>query len=113
MKVIVNKQMKELYLEDWGGIEWTRDFIGHWGALHDGQFAWSEEDNAYHADEETFAWWERIIRIEQDNTDRIKELTEKYGAERVGKVVEAAAVNNDLEDTVLSIQRALNELEAE
>lgn len=61
------------------GIEWTQDMIGNTGAMNDGQFVWSEEDNAYLADQETYDWWDRYITQYNRTCDEVQELASEFG----------------------------------
>lgn len=111
MKVIVNDVEKSLNITDANGIDFTKDFIGNWGALSDGQFTWDEESGAYIADEDTFDWWSKAIDREVSNMDRIAELKEIHDSEKVDEAVsEAANGYNDLEDIQSAIAKALDEL---
>lgn len=110
MKVIVNGIEKHLNIVNENGIDFTKDFIGNWGALSDGQFTWSEE-GAYVADEDTFEWWRKAIEREVSNTDKIAELKEIHGSEKVDEIVNDAACGyNDLEDIQSAIANAINKL---
>lgn len=112
MKVIVNGVEKNLSITDTNGIDFTKDFIGNWGALSDGQFTWNEEANAYFADEYTFDWWSKAIDRELSNMNKIAELKEIHGSAKVDEVIQTAAEGyNDLEDIQNAIAKALDELE--
>lgn len=111
MKVIVNGIEKSLNITDANGIDFTRDFIGNWGALSDGQFTWNEEADAFLADDDTFDWWSKAIKREVTNAERIAELKEIHGSEKVDEAVNKASNGyNDLEDIQNAIVKALDEL---
>lgn len=112
MKVIVNGIEKSLNITDANGIDFTKDFIGNWGALSDGQFTWDEKAGAYiAADEDTYDWWHAAINRETANMDRIAELKEIHGSDKVDEAIQAAAAGyNDLEDIQNAIANALVEL---
>ncbi|MGG3471401.1 hypothetical protein ABES02_28510 [Neobacillus pocheonensis] len=111
MKVIVNGVEKSLNISDSNGIDFTVDFIGNWGALSDGQFTRNEEAAAYITDEDTFEWWSKAIDREISNMDRIAELKEIHGSEKVDEALNKAADgSNDLEDIQNAIATLLDEL---
>ena len=57
VKISETGEHKSLVIRSENGIEWTNDLVGNAGAFIDGQFTWSEEDDAYIADQATYDWW--------------------------------------------------------
>lgn len=110
MKVLINEtnEIKELNYHSDNGVNWVIDFIGNYDALNDGQFTYDEETGVYKADQGTFDWWETVITDQIKTEERIQELKEKYDAEEVDRVVNAAA-DVDLEDLAGAINKALDD----
>ena len=90
------------------GVDYVLDFLGNHGALADGQFAWDDERDAYACDKETFEWWEAVVAANQALDDRIHDLVQEYGLEKVSEVVEGAG-GGDLEDHAANVNQALDE----
>jgi len=116
----MNVQIKEtgqkvtLNIIDDNEIDWTNDLIGNAGALHDGQFTWSDEDNAYIADQDTYDWWSNYIR-DTDATDQdVESLARKLGiGESVIRERIAKNTGNDYEEHRSEAVFAMRELEEE
>jgi len=107
MKVIVNGKEEVLSLVV-NGTECVRDFIGNYGALADGQFTYDAEQDAYLCDEYTYDWWANVVSDRQTLEDRLAELRDQYGADRVQEVL-ASVGSYDLEDEAAAINEALDE----
>lgn len=58
------------------GVNWAQDLIGNAGAFSEGEFEWSEDDNAYLADEVTYEWWAEYIADSQTTQDEVDDLAE-------------------------------------
>lgn len=84
------------------------DFIGNYGALTDGQFTYNDEQGIYLCDQETFDWWQKVAADHQAMEERIKELTDVHGYDRVYTVVDQAG-QYDLDDMPAAIMAALDE----
>lgn len=62
VRIIESGKMEELVIVDpRTGMEWADDFIGNTGALNDGQFAWTENDDLYEVSQDNFDWWEKVM----------------------------------------------------
>ena len=108
MKVIVNGKEEVLSLMV-NGTECVGDFIGNYGALEDGQFTYDDEYGVYLCrDQETFNWWAKVVSDHQALEDRLAELRDEYGADRVQDVL-ASVGSYDLEDEAAAINEALDE----
>lgn len=104
------KQLKTLEIIDpKTNVGWIKDFIGNYGALHDGQFTYDDELDAFICDQETFDWWETVVNNHQALAYRQQELIEKYGSDAVYKALESAG-NVDLEDEAASINQLFDEV---
>jgi len=96
------------------GVNWVTDLIGNTGALSDGQFAWSEEDNAYITDQDTYDWWAEYISDTEQTESDVTETAEKLGIdesviwERIHN-----DVGNDYDDHRSSALRAIEEIKEE
>lgn len=58
------------------GTNWTADLIGNAGAISDGQFEWSEEDDAYLASQDTFDWWNKYIADMETTQTEVENLAD-------------------------------------
>lgn len=78
VKILETGERTSLIIRDENGIEWTNDLIGNAGELIDGQFTWSEEDDAYLVSQDTYDWWSQYIsdyeQSEQDIADAAHDL---------------------------------------
>lgn len=111
MKIIINetKQTKQLSIIDpETGVDWIADFVGNTGALTDGQFVYSDEQDAYLCDQSTFDWWVKVVNDHQVVADRIAALNSVHGSDAVFEVV-ANVGGCDLEDYAAIVNEALNE----
>lgn len=86
VKIIETGKTETLSITDRNGIDWTNDLIGNAGAIafrgtegtdQDGKFAWSEEDNAYLASQDTFDWWNKYISDYEATESEIQALADK------------------------------------
>lgn len=76
-EIIETGEIKILNIVDRAtGIEWTQDLIGNAGAITDGQFEWSDGDNAYLVSQDNYDWWEQYIGDYADTEDDIVALSE-------------------------------------
>lgn len=90
------------------GVDYISDFIGNTGALIDGQFEWDEDHDAYVCDQEAFDWWSAVVTANQALDDRIHDLVQEHGSEKVYEVIHAAG-SVDLEDHAANVNQALDE----
>lgn len=79
VKIIETGKTETLSIKGSNGIDWTNDLIGNAGALSDGQFTWSEEDDAYLTDQDTFDWWDKYISDYKTTEEEIRALADKLG----------------------------------
>jgi hypothetical protein len=61
------------------GVNWAQDLIGNTGALIDGQFVWSDEDDAYLADQNTYDWWAQYIADSEATESEAEALAADLG----------------------------------
>lgn len=61
IKIAESGQHEVLRITDETGVNWVQDLIGNTGALHDGQFTWSDENDAYLTNQATYDWWAKYI----------------------------------------------------
>lgn len=59
------------------GVDWINDLIGNANALNDGQFVWSDEDDAYIANQDTYDWWAQYIDDTNATLEDVETLAEK------------------------------------
>jgi hypothetical protein len=59
------------------GVEWTGDLIGNAGGFNDGQFTWSEDDDAYLASQDAFDWWDKYIADQEKTESEIEDLADE------------------------------------
>jgi hypothetical protein len=91
VKITETGKIELLSIRDKNGIDWTNDLIGNTGAFSDGLLVWSEEDDAYEANQETFDWWSEYISGYEATETEIEELASKLNIdpwiirERIGK----------------------------
>lgn len=90
------------------GVDYIADYIGNTGALIDGQFEWDEDHDAYVCDQEVFDWWSAVVTANQVLDDRIHDLVQDYGSEKVCDVIHAAG-SVDIEDHAANVNQALDE----
>lgn len=90
------------------GVDYISDFISNTGALIDGQFEWDEDRDAYVCDQDTFDWWSVVVTTNQALNDRIHDLVQEHGSEKVYEVIHAAG-SVDLEDHAANVNQALDE----
>lgn len=89
------------------GVEYAQDFIGHTGALRDGQFKWAPEAGAFLCNQCTYEWWQDVCAAHEELENRITNLCQEYGSKAVYEVVDEAA-DCDLEDQPANIHGALD-----
>jgi hypothetical protein len=65
------------------GCDYVIDYIGNAGAFEDGQFSRSNEDDEMECDQDTFDWWQNQIARQQAVDNRIDELCNEHGSDRV------------------------------
>jgi hypothetical protein len=112
MKVMIRETGKIetlSFIDPRSKTDFITDFIGNQGALDDGQFTYDEDKDAYVCSQENFEWWQKVAADHQAMEERIKELTDEYGHDRVYAVVEQAG-QYDLEDMPAAIIAALDEV---
>lgn len=84
VKIKETGKVEELVIVGENGIEWTSDLVGNAGAFGDGQFVWSEDDDAYVADQDTFDWWQRYITDSYATDDEVAALAKDLGIDEEG-----------------------------
>lgn len=72
MKVMVNGLQKELVAIGQNGIEWTKDLLGNYDALH-----YDEDKDEYTMTSDEFDYWEPIIDTYNKIIDMEQELDEE------------------------------------
>lgn len=61
------------------GVDWVNDLIGNAGALSDGQFEWSEEDDAYLVSQAEYDWWSLYISDTYTTEEEVEALADELG----------------------------------
>lgn len=107
MKVLITDYETLELINHNTGINWVQDFIGNVGALKDGQFTWNDDVDAYICDRETFEWWRDCIEEHQKLDDRICDLEQEHGVEKV-QVAIGNAYLCDLVDQPTQVNEALD-----
>ena len=80
VKIRETGEEKKLIITDSSsGVDWSQDLVGNAGALVDGQFVWSEEDNAYLTSQETYEWWDKYFDDFATTEREIAEIAERLG----------------------------------
>jgi hypothetical protein len=95
-----------LIIDPKSGVDYIVDFIGNAGALIDGQFTWLGDH--YACDNDTYIWWHHVVADNQALADRINDLEQEHGPEKVCKVVHATGYA-EVEDYASTVQQALDE----
>ncbi|WP_338465071.1 hypothetical protein [Shouchella rhizosphaerae] len=92
------------------GVDCARDLIGNYDGLgkEDHQFAYDEESEVYITSQENFDWWKRVLDDQQALEDRIAELSEEHGKDKVNEVIRNAG-DNELEYQASAINTELDE----
>lgn len=109
MRVLANGKIEVLELIDpRSGNNCAADIIGNHGGFIDGQFVYDEENDVYHCTPETFKWWKRVLSDHQAMEDRIAELIEEHGSDKVYEVVNGVG-DYDLEDIPAAVHAELDE----
>jgi len=92
MNIIITEtnERTDLTIISDNGVNWVADLIGNTGALSDGQFVWSEEENAYIASQHTYDWWARYISDSEATDAEVEALATKLGVD-IGDVRERIA----------------------
>ena len=88
---------------------YVSDFIGNTGATINGQFTWSEQDDAYICDQGTYDWWRKVIDDQQALNWRIAELRSEHGQEAVHNAIVDYMGYCDLEDEAATLNAALDD----
>lgn len=115
VKIKETGKIESLRIIDPGnGVNWVTDLIGNTGAFNDGQFTWSEEDNAYIADQDTYDWWAGYISDADQTESDVTELAEKLGIDEsnIWFRIEADS-GNDYSDHRSNAIRTMAEIEDE
>lgn len=110
MKIIIRETegQQELNIYDARtGVNWIMDLLGNADALLDGQFDWDEDLDAWVCDQDTWDWWCRVVREYQEADDRIQEMREEYGYERIDQLTHSVHYN-DLEDWPGAVNASLD-----
>lgn len=76
IKVIETNERTEL-INFASGMNWIQDLIGNANAFDDGQFVWSEEDDAYLATQDTFDWWMKYISDTNATIEDVNSLADE------------------------------------
>lgn len=61
------------------GVNWTGDLVGNSGAFADGQFEWSDEDDAYLVSQDDYDWWVKYISDLETTEAEAEALAERLG----------------------------------
>ncbi len=61
------------------GIEWTHVLIGNADGFREGRFVWSEEEDAYLADQDTYDWWSAYITDSNTTDQEVIALADELG----------------------------------
>lgn len=96
MKILVGGKVSELSIIDSNtGCEWTQDLIGN----QDGFDGYSEEAELHEMTAETFVWWEKYIKTEQNLQDSIASIRNELNDNARDKFDSALinASDNDIE----------------
>jgi hypothetical protein len=96
------------------GVNWIGDFVGNTGATSDGQFVFDDDPESpsyytYLCSQDTYDWWQSIVKQQQAVDDRVHGLKAEHGYEAVDAVIRSVG-NADLEDMPSLIQAALDEV---
>lgn len=117
MQIKINEtgKIETLSIIDSGsGVNWVQDLIGNASALDDGQFTWSEEDDAFLADQTTYEWWAKYISDTEATEVEARALADELGIsytdimERIGEYQ-----YGDYEDHRRQAMSAMNDLREE
>jgi len=121
MNIIITEtnERTDLTIISDNGVNWVADLIGNTGALRDGQFVWSEEENAYIASQHTYDWWARYISDSEATDDEAEALAAKLGIdegdvrERIAEYSARWGNDADYESHRRDAVAAMRELEGE
>lgn len=112
MKVMIRETGKVETLK-WmeNGVSIVNDMIGN----HDGFGTEAHQFEAVDGDEydfaaaqDTFDWWEKVARDNEELHERLQILNEEYGSDAVNDIVNLAS-EVDLEDLAAAVNKALDE----
>jgi hypothetical protein len=98
------------------GVDYIADFIGNNGGLCDGQFTWNDEADCYEADQETYDWWDRVVRAYDAADEAMEEFLESIDDEQDRQNARDRindACNCDLEDIPGAIMAEIKEITEE
>lgn len=107
MNVLVNGEQRTLSLVDANGTEWVNDFIGNAGGFEE---IVPDGEGNFTATEEAFEWWSEVVETQQALSNRIAELSERFGSEVVEKALQGTDAS-DVPDEQANQNAALDELE--
>lgn len=71
MTIMVSGVEKELAAIDKNGIEWTKDLLGNYGALH-----YEKESDQYTMTDDELSWWEPVVEMLNEINELENELDE-------------------------------------
>lgn len=111
IKVIINETGLEETLsivDPKSNVDFVKDFIGNHGAFSDGQFTFDEEVDAYRCEQDTYDWWAKVVSDHQALEERIADLKEAHGSDRVLDVLDGVG-GYDLEDVAAAVNRELDD----
>lgn len=80
MTILVNGKEMELKAIDRNGIDWTRDLLGNYDALH-----YDSDSEQYTMTEDEYDWWEPVVELINEvnelEADLDNDAREDYEAE--------------------------------
>lgn len=90
------------------GCDYVADYIGNTGALSDGQFARSGDDDVFECDQDTYDWWSAVLDRQAAVDERVESLKQEHGWERVYKALDGVD-SVDFGDQPAAVMAALYE----
>ena len=91
MKILVNKEERELKAIGKNRIEWTGDLLGNHDALH-----FDEENEVYTMSDDEFEWWDEIV----EKLNKVNDLETELSDEKFAEYEEENFDSADLETEV-------------
>lgn len=91
MQITVNGEPKELEAIGKNGVEWTRDLLGNYNALH-----YDAEIGEYTMAQDEFEWWENVVI----GLNEVQEMEDELDAEQRSRYNDQDFGGADFEDEV-------------
>jgi hypothetical protein len=108
VRIIETNQVESLSIIDLAtGCDYVADYIGNMGAFSDGQFSRADDD-VMECSQDTYNWWADQIARQSAVDQRIADLAEEHGSDRVYKTL-ADVGSVDFGDQPEAIQQALDD----